>query len=109
MKQYRGHLFILMAAGLTATATVLIASTMILTRESLIPSFLWLTGFTFLFFNVSYLFLLSILRPFIKEPVLAEFHIDDRGGNLSFHQKTPKFTRKVRTRYIRRSFEMLKS
>jgi len=76
MNQYRGHLFILIAAGFTATATALIASTMILTRESLLPSFLWLTGFTFLFFNVSYLFLLSILRPFIKEPILPESHID---------------------------------
>jgi len=50
---------------------------MIFTRESLIPSVLWLGGFSFLFFNISYLFFLSVVRRFVKEPVLAESFIRD--------------------------------
>lgn len=77
MTQYRGHLFLLIAAGATLATSVLIASTMILTPESLLPSILWLAGFTFLFFNIAYLFFLSMVRPFLKEPTLPESHIEN--------------------------------
>src|SRR3989338_5735001 len=77
INQYKGHLFLIIAAVITVAASFLVASTMILTRESLFTSTLWLAGFTFLFFNVSYLFLLSIARPFIEEPILSECHIEE--------------------------------
>ena len=77
INQYKGHLFLIVAGVITVAASLLIASTMILTRESLFPSALWLAGFTFLFFNVSYLFLLSIARPFIEEPIFSECHIEE--------------------------------
>lgn len=68
-------LFLLPILVGTLAVTALIASAMILTSETLVWSVLWLGGFGFLFFNVVYLFVLSLIRLFIKVPILPEAHI----------------------------------
>lgn len=61
--------------ALTLIVTCLIASTMVITSETRVYSCLWIFGFGFLFWNVAYLFLLSLVQPFIKEPVLKETYV----------------------------------
>lgn len=57
---------------LTFWVTSLVGSAIVWTDESWLVSLLWLAGFGILFWNVSHLFLVSILRPFLKTPVLKE-------------------------------------
>ncbi len=50
----------------------LVASRIVFTSETWIFGVLWIVGFEFLFFNVAYLFLLSIAHLFIRRPILKE-------------------------------------
>lgn len=61
--------------GLTLFAVYEVSSTLVIIPETFVFSMLWVAGFGFLFFNVAYLFLLSIAHFFIREPVLNEVEI----------------------------------
>ena len=60
---------------MTLAVVCLISSTIVFTRETFLISLAWLFGFGFLFFNVAYLFFLSVCHPLIKAPVLKEAYI----------------------------------
>jgi membrane glycosyltransferase len=60
---------------LTLTGSFFVSSAIVMTDETLFLSLLWLAGFGFLFFNVAYLFLLSLVHPFLKVPILKEGYI----------------------------------
>ena len=70
--QRRTKVFILLLCALTLAATGLISRSMIFTSETAVLSAAWLFGFGFLFFNVVYLFLLSLAHLFLKKPALKE-------------------------------------
>lgn len=71
----RTALFLGCILALTVLITSLVGSTLIITPETLVPSFAWLAGFGFLSFNVAYLFLLSLSQPLIRMPVLKEAYV----------------------------------
>lgn len=71
----RTSIFLGTVLTLTLLVTSLVGSTLVITAETKILSFAWLAGFTFLFFNVAYLFLLSVSEPFIRMPVLKEAYV----------------------------------
>lgn len=71
----RARLFLGTTLLVTILTTGLVTSRVVFTEETWIFSALWIFGFGFLFFNVSYLFLLSLAQPFIKEPVLKEAYV----------------------------------
>jgi len=56
-------------------ATYLVASALIVTDETRLVCFIWVAGFSFLFFNVAYLFHLAIAYVFTKKPVLKEVYV----------------------------------
>ena len=57
---------------LTFAGTLLVSSAIVMTEETFVLSFIWILGFGFLFLNVSYLFLTSLVHPFLKVPILKE-------------------------------------
>jgi membrane glycosyltransferase len=71
----RTFLFLSSIIILTAAATALVASTLVLTEESFVASLLWIAGFGFLSVNVSYLFHLSLICLFIRKPLLQETYV----------------------------------
>jgi membrane glycosyltransferase len=71
----RTALFLSAVTVMTLAAVYLVSSTLVITQETLFLSFLWVFGFGFLFFNIAYLFCLSLLPPFIRPPVLDESHV----------------------------------
>jgi hypothetical protein len=66
----RTALFLGAVALLTGLAVWLVSSAIVWTEESRLFGILWVAGFGFLFFNVAFLFILSVLRPFLKETAL---------------------------------------
>ena len=73
----RTVLFLGCCVIITVAAVWLVASTMVITRETRLMSFLWMAGFGFLFFNVAYQFVLSLCHFFIrKQPVLKEAYVE---------------------------------
>ena len=66
----RTALFLGAVALLTCLAVWLVSSAIVWTEESRIFGILWVAGFGFLFFDVAFLFILSVLRPFLKETAL---------------------------------------
>lgn len=68
----RTALFLGVAALLTFSVVWLVSSTVVFTEETLLWSLVWILGFGFLFFNVAYLFLISLVYPFLKTPLLKE-------------------------------------
>ena len=63
---------------ITSAAVWLVSSTLVITRETRLASFLWVAGFGFLFFNVAYQFVLSLCHLLIgKPPVLKESYVHD--------------------------------
>ena len=62
---------------ITVAAVRLVLSTLVITRETQLVSFLWVAGFGFLFFNVAYQFILCLCHLLIKKlPVLKEAYVD---------------------------------
>ena len=73
----RTALFLGAVALLTFLAVGLVSSSIVWTEESLLFGVLWVAGFGFLFFNVAFLFSLSVLRPFLRETALKECFIKE--------------------------------
>lgn len=73
----RTALFLGAITLLTVLAVWLVSSAIVWTEESRWFGLLWVAGFGFLFFNVAFLFLLSVIRPFLREPVLKEAFIKE--------------------------------
>ncbi|OGW81632.1 MAG: hypothetical protein A3G33_08240 [Omnitrophica bacterium RIFCSPLOWO2_12_FULL_44_17] len=71
----RSVLFLGSVIFMTLVAVFLIASTVVITEETLLISILWILGFGFLFFNVAYLFIVSLIHPFLKLPILKEAYV----------------------------------
>jgi uncharacterized membrane protein len=71
----RTALFLGTVILITALATSLVSSTMVITEETLALSVAWIFGFGLLFFNVAYIFLLSVSKPFITPPILKEAYV----------------------------------
>lgn len=71
----RAKLFLGLTLCLALIATGLVTSRVVFTQETWIFSVLWIFGFGFLIFNVTYLFLLSLAQPFIKAPILKEAYV----------------------------------
>lgn len=65
-------LFLFGVLAITLGATFLVWRSLVITRDTWLVSAVWVGGFGFLFFNVVYLFLLSIIHLFVKRPVLEE-------------------------------------
>ncbi len=62
---------------ITVAAVRLVLSTLVITRETQLVSFLWVAGFGFLFFNVAYQFILCLCHLLIRKlPVLKEAYVD---------------------------------
>ena len=62
---------------ITVAAVRLVVSTLVITQETQLVSFLWVAGFGFLFFNVAYQFVLCLCHLLIrKPPVLKEAYVD---------------------------------
>jgi len=64
--------FLALPVIFTLGVTWAVASTVIITGESLAVSFAWIGGFAFLFFNVAYLFFTAVFSIFVKKSVLSE-------------------------------------
>ena len=73
----RTALFLGAVALLTYLAVWLVSSAIVWTEESRIFGILWVAGFGFLFFDVAFLFSLSVLRPFLKETALKGAYIKE--------------------------------
>jgi len=73
----RTILFLGVVAVMTLAGVGLVSSTLVMTPETFMISAVWLAGFGFLFFNVSYLFVLSMVRPFLKVPLLKETYVKE--------------------------------
>jgi len=71
----RTLIFLAVVFLLTAVATWLVLDQIVFTSETFLLSSLWVIGFTILFFNVSYLFCLSLAHPFLQTPVLKEAQV----------------------------------
>jgi membrane glycosyltransferase len=71
----KSRLFLSSVVAFTLVVTSVIFFTVIFTSESVLISWLWLIGFGYLFFNVSYLFHLTILQFFIKPDTLPEIFV----------------------------------
>ncbi|HOW59110.1 MAG TPA: glycosyltransferase [Candidatus Omnitrophota bacterium] len=71
----RTRIFLGIVLAVTTAATCLVSSTLVITPETRFLSLIWVAGFGFLFFNVAYLFLLSVSQPFIRPPVLNEAYV----------------------------------
>lgn len=54
-----------------------VSSAIVMTEETFVLSLIWILGFGFLFFNVSYLFLTCLIHPFLKPPILKEAFVKD--------------------------------
>ncbi len=72
----RTRLFLSAVLLLTLLASGLVRSAMILTEDTAAISMIWLLGFTILFFNVAYLFVLITVYPWLRTPVLKESAIN---------------------------------
>ena len=70
-----GKIFILGVLTTTVIVTFFVWRSLIVTDETFVISLIWLIGFVFLFFNVIYLFFLSLMALFIKAPRLHEVFI----------------------------------
>ena len=68
--QVRTALFLGAVALQTFLAVRLVSSAIVWTEESRWFGILWIAGFGFLFFDVAFLFTLSVLRPFLKDAAL---------------------------------------
>ncbi|MBI3313601.1 MAG: glycosyltransferase [Candidatus Omnitrophica bacterium] len=71
----RAALFLGSVAFMTLAAVWLVSSTVVMTEETYLLSLAWIFGFGFLFFNVSYLFLVSVVHPFLQLPRLKEAYV----------------------------------
>lgn len=71
----RTLLFVGAVALITLVVTLLVSSTIVMTEETFFLSVLWILGFAFLFFYVAYLFLVSLVHPFLKVPILKEAYV----------------------------------
>ena len=79
--QTRTVLFLGGCVLITVAAVRLVSSTLVITRETQLVSFLWVAGFGFLFFNVAYQFVLCLCHLFIrKPPVLKEAYVSKFQG-----------------------------
>jgi len=65
-------LFLAAASAITTFLVTLVWKKIIFTHETWVFSVVWIAGFGFLCFNVSYIFLISLLYPFVKTPILKE-------------------------------------
>ena len=75
--QTRTILFLGGCVLITVAAVRLVLSTLVITRETQLVSFLWVAGFGFLFFNVAYQFILCLCHLLIRKlPVLKEAYVD---------------------------------
>ncbi|PIQ87192.1 MAG: hypothetical protein COV74_01330 [Candidatus Omnitrophica bacterium CG11_big_fil_rev_8_21_14_0_20_45_26] len=72
MNRMRMAIFLFAVTGLTIGACALVASTVIVTHETALFSYLWVIGFGILFFNVAFLFVLSLSQLCLKVPILPE-------------------------------------
>ena len=70
-------LFLGIVTGLSFLVTLFLSRTLVVTDETRLVSSAWVGGFAFLFFNVAYLFSLSLVHPFLKAPVLGEVYVKD--------------------------------
>ncbi|MDP2643559.1 MAG: glycosyltransferase [Desulfobacterales bacterium] len=68
-------LFLTSVLSFTLAVSGVILTTIIFTKATALLSWLWILGFTFLFFNVSYLFHLSVAYFFIKPHTLHEMFV----------------------------------
>ncbi len=73
----RTALFLGAVALLTFLAVRLVSSAIVWTEESRWFGILWIAGFGFLFFNVAFLFALSVLRPFLKDTALKGSYVKE--------------------------------
>ncbi len=71
----RTRFFLSALLVMTLSAVCLVSSVVVITADSFWISVAWIAGFGFLFFNVAFLFLLSIIRPFLDSPVLKESYV----------------------------------
>ncbi len=71
----RTRLFLGAVTVMTVFVTWLVSSTIVRTSDTAVFSAAWVIGFGFLFFNVAYLFMLSLVQPFIRKPVLKEAYV----------------------------------
>ena len=67
-----GKLFISLVLAATLITTFFVWRSLIVTDETFLISLIWLSGFVFLFFNVIYVFFLSLMSLFPKAPKLCE-------------------------------------
>ncbi len=79
MRRIRIKTFLFLAAvtGLSLLVTIILSRTLVVTDETRLISSVWVGGFAFLFFNVAYLFSLSLVHPFLKAPVMSETYVRD--------------------------------
>lgn len=68
-------LFLSSVVALTAFGTWFVSTAIVFTADTFLISLAWLAGFAFLFLNVSYLFQLAVLYPFLRMPALKETFI----------------------------------
>ncbi|MDA9101392.1 glycosyltransferase, partial [Omnitrophica bacterium] len=71
----RTRIFLSSILLITLAAVCLVSSTLIVTAESFWISMAWIAGFGFLFLNVAFLFVMSVIRLFLKFPVLQEVYV----------------------------------
>ncbi len=74
---HRAELFLISILLITLFATQQVASALIVTDESLVLSVLWISGFAFLFANVAYLIVISILHLLLKKNYLPETYVKE--------------------------------
>jgi len=69
-------LFFSSLLSLTVTGTMIVGSGILFGEEEILP-WIWLAGFALLFFNVSYLFVISVFSVLLKKKVLPEVYVQE--------------------------------